>query len=362
MNWTDFGAALHREGLVADPVLPARAAGGLPWYSHAASALGAWFAAMFLLGFLGGLLYMLWETWPLRALAGVALCAAAIALVRKRDSPFFAQFALAVGIAGVSLLLSAVVAIHLGTRGHLLVCCCVFAALWWLNPEPVHRALMALGAVSCGCAALLMFRLEPFVTLLASAASIAIWLNQARWAVRGIDDRIGPLGHACALALLTLQVVDLLPKDLTTARWLPFSAAIWRATILAIALAAAALLIAQRLHRQQRTVIPASLPPIICVAVTLIALATWRMPGVLACLLVWLLGTWAGRAQLSWIALAGLTGYLTMQYYAQQTTLMQKGVTLLVTGLVLAAIMGVLRWMRGRSPGNDTVGGTRSAA
>ncbi|HQD83257.1 MAG TPA: DUF4401 domain-containing protein, partial [Quisquiliibacterium sp.] len=58
----------------------------------------------------------------------------------------------------------------------------------------------------------------------------------------------------------------------------------------------------------------------------LLTVAAWRTPGVVACLLVWLLGTSAGRSQLVWYALAGLAAYLGMRYYALDMDLMDKGV------------------------------------
>ena len=89
----------------------------------------------------------------------------------------------------------------------------------------------------------------------------------------------------------------------------------------------------------------------------LLAAAAWRTPGVVACLLVWLLGTWAGRSQLVWYALAGLAAYLGMRYYALDMDLMDKGVAMIVVAAVLLGARLVLPrvWpaRRVRAPESD---------
>ena len=85
--------------------------------------------------------------------------------------------------------------------------------------------------------------------------------------------------------------------------------------------------------------------------IDLVALAAWQAPGVIACLLVWVVGMAAGRPVLGGLALAGLAWYLLQLYYSLQTSLLGKGVALLGTGVVLLVLHFVLaRWPPSRPP------------
>jgi uncharacterized membrane-anchored protein len=80
----------------------------------------------------------------------------------------------------------------------------------------------------------------------------------------------------------------------------------------------------------------------IVLASLLLCLAAWRMPGILAGLLLWVLGTWAGRSALRAMGLCGMAVYLTAQYWSLQTTLMTKGLVLLATAAMLLATAAAL--------------------
>lgn len=356
MNWREYGEALASEGLVADPALPEREPPSAAWYLQAVSALGAWFAALLILGSVGGVLFGLFEQRGGRFVLGLALCGGAALVMRRRPdargSAFLAQFTLAVSLAGIALLGSVLLDIVRPAALMTLAFAALSALLWWLNPEPVHRALCAFGLCVALALTLLQWRLEPLVTLLFMAATIAAWLTQSRWFAAGRGELLMPLALAAALTLMLLQVPDTIPRGVSDdpqLRWLGVAGGVGRAIVLAIGLAVTAALLARRLA----LAVTAGHWLAVAVACAALAWACQAMPGVIACLLVWLLGSAAGRPRLCALALLALGGYLTMLYYSIAQTLLDKGLLLIATAALLALAAWVVRrwWPAGRAEG-----------
>ena len=344
MNRAEFESLLQRDGLLCGP-LPAAAPDGGPWYLQAVSGFGAWLAALLVLSMLGGLLSDLWSSMSARLLVGGALCAGAAFIARStaarpagtREGAFLAQFTLAFGLAGIALVGSA---IFDGVRGNVpqaTALAALAAVLLVANPERVHRAFMAWMLVVAGTSALWMLRLEPAVSIVLAVVTAALWLGQARCAAAGLLPVTAPIGVACAGVLVLLQVPDVVPRDV--AADVPFAldgvrSAMLRCLGIAAVLAVAGVLIARRVAIDAQADVRRA-PYVLAVFCAVLAAAAWRTPGIVACLLVWLLGVWAGRSQLVWYGLAGLAAYLGMRYYALDMTLMHKGVAMIVVAGVL---------------------------
>ncbi len=373
MNRADFEPALRRAGLIDGPLPPAPPDGG-PWYLQAVSGFGAWLAALLVLSMLGGLVGDLWSSTGARMLIGGALCAGAAVVARRvqaqaagaREGAFLAQFMLACALAGIALLGSVVVEHVHGSVRQAGALALLAAVLLAANPERVHRALMAWMLVVSVIAALWLLKLEPLISIGLAAVTAALWLGQARWAAAGLLPVTAPVGVACAGMLVLLQAPDVVPPEVASQA--PFAldatrSALVRCAGLAVMLAAAGIIAARRAGDDGLPVDSAGrtrssrAPLLIGLFSVLLAAAAWRTPGVVACLLVWLLGTWAGRSQLVWYALAGLAAYLGMRYYALDMDLMDKGVAMIVVAAVLLGARLVLPrvWpaRRVRAPESD---------
>lgn len=373
MNRADFEPALRRAGLIDGPLPPAPPDGG-PWYLQAVSGFGAWLAALLVLSMLGGLVGDLWSSTGARMLIGGALCAGAAVVARRaqaqaagaREGAFLAQFMLACALAGIALLGSVVVEHVHGSVRQAGALALLAAVLLAANPERVHRALMAWMLVVSVIAALWLLKLEPLISIGLAAVTAALWLGQARWAAAGLLPVTAPVGVACAGMLVLLQAPDVVPPEVASQA--PFAldatrSALVRCAGLAVVLAAAGILVARRVGDEGLPVDSAGrtrssrAPLLIGLFSVLLAAAAWRTPGVVACLLVWLLGTWAGRSQLVWYALAGLAAYLGMRYYALDMDLMDKGVAMIVVAAVLLGARLLLPrvWpaRRARAPETD---------
>lgn len=343
MNWQEFGERLRAAGLITSAELPAREHSDAPWYLSIAPAIGAWFAALFLLSFVGGLIIGIWDSAPMRVLAGAILCGGAARW--GHGSAFRSQFGLAIGLAGFALVSSVLFDWRGGAvsdwRLRFVFWGLLCGVLWRLNPDPIHRSLMATGLVFSLVAAAVGWRAEPLVTALLAALSIGLWIEQTRWASTGRDQLLSPVATACVLALLLLQCADIGPAQWLLdgpLRSLVLSGSAWRAAILGTALAVAGLWMTHKLQSRS-----ARNDALIVLASAALAVATWRMPGILAGVLVWLLGTWSGRSLIRGLGLLGAAAYLLTQYYTMNTTLLQKGQSLILAGLVLAAAAFAIR-------------------
>lgn len=361
MNWQTYGRLLAHEGLVRDASLPAREHAAMPWYVKLLSGFGAWLAALFVLGALGAASFGLLESAPARAGLGIVACGLCAYILRSRDrepGPFLAQFLTAISIAGAALVVSLLLDGPLRLSATLLAGALVAAMLLIANPEPVHRLLMALGMVGCLTLASIQWGLHPVACVVLALATSLIWLKQAGWTHARLGPLLVPVGMACAAALVLLPaygpVGELLGREAGTALTGPGLAAHapWLTPAgLAVVLAATILLVGRDLPHRVPAARVAWFPALAVAATAVVALAAWQAPGVIACLLVWVVGMAAGRPVLGGLALAGLAWYLLQLYYSLQTSLLGKGMALLGTGVVLLVLHFVLaRWPPSRPP------------
>jgi uncharacterized membrane protein len=85
-------------------------------------------------------------------------------------------------------------------------------------------------------------------------------------------------------------------------------------------------------------------------AASAFAVATFTAPGVIASLIVMLLGFARGNRGLFGLGVAALLAYLSYFYYTLQATLLTKSMVLMATGAVLIALWFVMRAMFGDAP------------
>ena len=357
MSWQAFGARLEEAGLLGSQPLPARGAAGLPGFVTLLSGFGAWAGAAFLLAALSALSLGWLESATGRLVVGIAICVACAWWMRGRPAnAFLAQFLTACGVAGTMLAASAAVDAPYSMRVLPLATAGAAAAMLAANPEPVSRLVMALLMVAALAVAAVQSALVPFACVLLAAASAALWLKQGSWSARGWGAWLLPLAVACTAALVALPVFTG-PGDASWSRLLVDEEGVdfartlaawqgnWLAPVgLAIVLAASVLAIRRACGRGAGDGWQlGGHDAAIAAAATLLALACWNAPGILACLLAWMLGMAAARPALAWLGLAGLVAYLFQLYYSLETSLPAKGGSLLAVGLILLLLQYLLR-------------------
>ena len=356
MNRQALGVLLAREGLIESPVLPETHQQALPGLVTLLSGFGAWLGAIFILGALTALSLDLLDSAVARGGIGVVVCAGCAWRSRSRpSSAFAAQFLTVLGVAGAALVVSA--CMDMDAHVWPLALAAVAAIVLVANPEPVSRLLMAVFLV-CGLAwASLQWGLAPAACVGFAVACVRLWLKQGAWAARGAAPVIAPLAVACTGALVLLPV-----GVLAGSRWslllhamgagddLAMSLAMlqgaWFApTGLALVLATAIVLV----RRERRSAAGKAgfdrWDVAAVLGVALLAAACWSSPGILACLLAWVLGKAAGRPFVAGLGLAGIVLYLFEFYYSLETTLLAKGLALGAAGLLLLSLHFLLRRM-----------------
>ncbi|HEX4326952.1 MAG TPA: DUF4401 domain-containing protein [Burkholderiales bacterium] len=330
-------AVLHEQGLVADPLVPGLPVRplGTPWYVRVMAGFGAWLGGLFLLGSVMAILSaVVHSSGGMMVLGAGALVAAYVIYRAAGDREALQQLALACSMAGqFSLGFGVEDLFNLGTVPLAGVLFLLQAALTLLMANPLHRFLSAWFAALAAYWFLFRLQAESLGAALLAASVTWIWLNEAAWTAARRATLWRPVGYALALALLFWEA----PFSIIswTLEWGQQSVKLgvphWLAApAYALCLAAAAAVLARRLVPQKTAV---------CVAAALLAsAAAWLAPGLLAALLVLILGQAAGKRILTGLALLAALWYLGAYYYQLQLTLLEKSGVMLGTGALLLAM------------------------
>jgi uncharacterized membrane-anchored protein len=348
-----------REDAIRQGLLPADAAPAVtesrPWPVVLLTALGAWLAALPLIGFVGALLGGIITSGVGPYFAGALLLGAALVLLRSKDVPVFVeQIALPALLVGGGTLAFGL-ARDLPARGAAAVLLAIAFAVAWAVPRAWLRSLLGAAA-----AALAIFAAMPARAWQAHSAWTAFWValhavaavwlaamivqprlhEASRARIASWIESVGGgwivvtlAGLACWSGMTFLVAGTFgggLLRDTAREFGVRTVFDLWLVRIGSTAAAIAAMAVAARAWPSVRH------PYAACVAVVLVALAS-LMPTLGATLLVlaWLATTrrWlpAGAAAL---AAAWIVGAF---YYQLQWTLATKGLVLCAAGFVLAA-------------------------
>jgi hypothetical protein len=304
-------------------------------------AVAGWFAALFMLGFLGMAFALLFRNPGASLVAGVALCAGAVVFFRAAPrSDFVAQLGLAASLAGQVLVVFGLTElVAKSMNGAAVTLLLMETVLFVLMRQFLHRVLSASAAVL----ALLWLLVDaggyPLVPAVVTAAVAAAWLPEFRFPRHGSLLRAG--GYGVALAALCAVVSHgalglLWMSSLGRRASIPGSAMEWTGhALLAVVLAVAAWKLLEReglgLCSPQGRVAAAGV--------------VIKAPGLAPTLTLLVMGFANGNRVLAGIGLATLLGYLSHYYYSLQLTLLEKSGVLAATGIaLLVARMAMAHW------------------
>lgn len=310
----------------------------VPWYINAFMGISAWLSTLLFLGF--SFLVHLVET-PLSAIAvGSVLVISTILLhLYQRETLFLNQLFLALNLTGQILFIGGtVLETTLGTAA--LVTLVLATLQLWIYQDSVHRFLTVL--IGMGALLLLLYDLEIYqgihVLIFGIAAGAAwCWLDEPYHLTdRTLSTLYHPLGYGLVVAMQIILVLSILPHYLY---YLP--PVNWQYTTIGLTM----LLLAMEYQILRAHQMPLLAPTnfLILVGTLLIAVLLYQSPGIIAAIIVMLLGFQRSSRVLMGLALAFLVVFIAAYYYHLNITLLLKSLMLMSSGLALLGLRILLK-------------------
>ncbi len=309
-----------------------------PWYVRGLIGISAWFAAIPLLAFL--FFIDLISSGAGAMLVGIVFCVSATMLKQATTrSIFVGQLALAFNLVGQVLFIGGI-AIETGEVViTVLVTIVLESVLIWLYPDPLQRFLSTIIIVGAICTLLFEFDvLEAvhFLILLLAAVTVFLWENEPYLSTTGAADIYPPVGYGLLAAMFALLCLSL-TNELDISWW-------WISTgglLLILLYLEYRTLSYHGLDLQSGSVLW------ILGGAVIATIPSIQTPGILAAIIVLLLGFRRGNRLLMGTAAAFLAFFLTAYYYSLEMTLLYKSFVLMGTGLaIFAARHFLLHYLR----------------
>lgn len=346
--------ALRTQGVVDDEQHDRLlAAAQVPWWLMLLQTLAAWVASVLILSSFMLPLALLGDHALVRAIAGVVLCAVAVALFR-RDRLFTGQMALAFSLAGQALVVSATGsgwgAFFDGGRLWAVTGLAIAAAMMWPRSTSLHRSLCAL-LVTFHAGALIGEGTGLTVYGAGLAAGVAVlWLWRPQWAATPNGGQLAAFARGGTVAALALPaVVGVVGEDawrFVLAGGSPFAP---HAGVLSIG--AGLVFVAVVAHLT--TTAAARTRWAALAAALVLAIVSQPAPGLLVASSLALACFRGGHRGFAALALAAVVAYVGEYYYRLDTTLLVKSVLMAISGAVLLALRHAL-------PATDSAGADRT--
>lgn len=315
------------------------------WYIQALSGFGGWMAALFftlvfsffIALFLGGAGSIIIGTFSLVAGGGLAFLS--IRMIRGARGRFAAQLALALQLESQALLWFGAFALtdfnmNFGVAMILLVI--LQLVMFPLFDDRIFRFLSTLFAVfalnalvyewsiSYGLSVLIFGFTLALAVIYGGVLPNRLWVSHREWLM--------PLGYGLIFGLSGTII-----HELTQARYI-------EAGLLAAPLTTSVGLLAILIWLERRVMHEYGLKPneramlVIPVATILAALPVLTAPGIIAGVLLIVLGFRRQRALMQWIAYLYIAGFISHYYYALNATLLVKSFVLMGTGIALLLV------------------------
>lgn len=308
-----------------------------PWFVHVLLGVGAWFAmAMLIIGLLG---VDLIDTPVSCGVTGAVLLAGAIWLRHTTQSPYAVQQALALVMAGATLVVVAIGWNADGTAGGIALTV-VGSALVFAYPDRIHRVI----SIMYACAGVLLIAYDQHSALLINVSTIGVagactwvWLRKARSNADWTHLERRPLGYGLALGVLILTCPAALDVFEATSS---LAGQPWLGTIgLGVVMVIMTHTISQELG------FSLTHPPVVALLVTAAAVLaiTSAMPGVAASAILLVLGQHRRDRVLTALGILSGLAFISTFYYEMSITLLNKSFVLMASGVVLVIAAEVLR-------------------
>lgn len=305
-----------------------------PWYVKALAGIAAWIAAFFLGAFFGvaGLI----DSWESMVIWGAVLAVVAVGLRRwLRQSIFWGQLAFAFSLAGQGLLIAGVT-----WQTESVITSALFAAglavlMFLLYPDTLHRLLTLLLFV-VAMLALIYEQNQPdlihLVTLALAVGSVAVWQGELHLIASRWHPFRAPLAYGLPIALFGICIFSLVDLFGVIHWW-------WTAGALALLL----LYVAYQVLRDLDWSLLSPVGLWAVGAVLLLLIPAYSTPGILAAMIMLVLGYWRGNTLLMGLSTLFLLFFVSAYYYNLDITLLNKSYILMGTGVILLGLRLGLR-------------------
>jgi uncharacterized membrane-anchored protein len=329
-----------------------------PWFVRVFVGLGTWVGGILVTAFL--LAMEIYEV-PLGAgLLGAALLGAAAGVARRWPATVFrTQLVWVLAIAGQILIIAGVAE---STRdeeaasvaGVLLQIACVA-----LVPDRSLRALCTAALVVALSLMVWAFELgygQEIVIVLATAATLAVWVYESRIGASRLSALWAPAAYALPLGLAFPHGVLVAVREAGRGGWIDFASAPW---LVSIALALLGVWVVSVAVREQSPR-PVRAGVTAAVGLLLVTAATREVPGVTTGFLLLILAHLRRRRGLEAIGFLYLAGFLGVFYYQLSATLLAKSLWILAAGGVLLGGVLVLDRVSGSGLARARLAGRRT--
>lgn len=297
-----------------------------PWYVKALVGIAAWIAALFL-GFFFGILGVI-DTGEELIGWGVGLIVIATALKWwQRTHIFWGQLTFAVILAGQGLFLVGVGMLSESVTTVALTLIGLEFLLFLIYPDAVHRTLSVL--LMLGALTFLIYD-EGWPTLvhallfLTAVGAVLTWQYEFHLLASRVRAFRAPLGYGLVLALLGFCILAYTGF---------YGEVYWWLSSAALALTLFYLLYQVLVELDLPIGSSAGLWALAAIAILLIP--AYETPGILAAVLVLLLGHWRSNSLLLGLAVMALLFFLSTYYYYLDISLLNKSYILAGTGAAL---------------------------
>lgn len=342
---------LSAEGLVAPDQRPALAAllaqqeptehQQMPWYLRGLVGIGAWIAALLLVAFCSTIAAI--GSGDGFLLLGLISCAGAVGLYRLAPRTIFVdQLSIALSLAG-----QVQVAIGLGTLSNdtswvfigLIV---LEAVLIVVHPDAVVRFFAVLAIVAALVGLFWTWELYEATNLLIialGAGATVLWNREAFWITKRRESLARPIGYGMVCALFALLIGSFINTGGDGVRlW-------WISTSGLLIILLGQIWYVLR-HQGMTGREPLALALLVGAALT--SVPALHTPGLVAALLIAIVGVQRGNPLLTGLAASFFALFLGEFYYHLDVTLLTKSLVLLGTGGVLlllrTVVLRLVRW------------------
>jgi len=309
-----------------------------PWFVNALIMVGAWLSAIFFLGFSFSLSAPLFRIPLVILFVGTGLIISTIVLHEYlNNNLFLKQLSFALNLAGQALFIHGILSFfdfH-EIKEILITILTLETVLLVVYRYEVARFLAILIATSAAlglCYSLEIYQGQAVLIWITTAGATWCWLGEP-YHLSHLTKLYQPLGYGLVVASFSILVL-FLPKMETMIPVIPTTLGL---TIL--------LLIAEyRILCLNK--IPLHSPPsyMIFGSTLVIAGLLYPAPGVIAAILILLLGFQQTNRVLMGMAILFLAVFLSAYYYQLNMTLLMKSITLMVTGITLLGLRRILQW------------------